>query len=650
MKTKATKALIAGLLLSPVLSVHAALDPTKGYADPFNFNNHGKCSFNDSGPSYSDDSDYNYDTYIKNKVSPYHHLNTTLNERLLRGSYYSLDNQLFYVGGQNVPKYSGPASTGSAKAAPMAVQSGDWTYYIINGAHSDCALNAPAPNKGYERLVYAVGAYNHKTGMIKEPVIVHVKDTSDFHDTAVLNVDSQGYVYVFISGRNSTRGGLIYRSSNKHDNFFANLGSFKLVDAKNERGLTLDRDHNCTDSTKSCYNLGFTYPQAWWVNNKFVLLNTRYIQAPTEMTNEYKQTARRQLYMTEYLPQSGGLTALTSKKLVALDDKLSFGHYSVSTERNGVLAMAFNVHMPDSCTLKTGARSECLALGKNGIKQNRHVPNDNRTNLYFMYSRDGGKTWKNAKHRTLIDTSRGQYINTLNKLNEALLYQPDTSVDIVSGYDPESTTIKKRIYVKDLDITTNGYGGYLTSLKVLVTEADGIHGFVPKTSAESRRMIRALVIDQNGNKDYVGCYNSADCWADHAYSSGTVISHGQSGYSELAFPMSSGDKLAGGKVHLYNSNLKTAGDVKVWSYMGAQHYRDPNDVNYIRKVHDAKSVTGQEPVYFWAQSASNSRVDLVLSGRYGQQVQLTGNFGTSKKMACPTAYVFNRCTTANNVM
>ncbi|RZM80170.1 hypothetical protein C3B51_12820 [Pseudoalteromonas rubra] len=650
MKTKATKALIAGLLFSPVLSAHAALDPTKGYADPFNFNSHSKCSYEQKGLDYSNDSDSYYNAYFRNKVSPYHYLNKTLNERLLRGSYYSLDNQLFYVGGQNVPKYSGPASTGSAKAAPMAVQKGDWTYYIINGAHSDCALDAPAPNKGYERLVYAVGAYNHKWGMIKEPVIVHVKDTSDFHDTAVINVDSQGYVYVFISGRNSTRGGLIYRSSNTHDNFNGHLGAFNLVDANNEVGKDLDSSHNCSGSGDKCYNLGFTYPQAWWVNNKFVLLNTRYIQAPDEMVRDFKQTARRQLYMTEYKLQSGGLEAPETKKLVALDDKLSFGHYSVSTERNGVLAMAFNVHIPDSCTLRSGARSECITLGKNEKEENRHVPNDNRTNLYFMYSRDGGITWKNAKHKTLIDTSEGQYINTLSKLNEALLYQPDTSVDIVNGYNPYSTTIKKRIYVKDLDITTNGYGGYLTSLKVLVTETDGIHGFVPKTSSDSRRMIRALVIDQNGKKDYVGCYNSADCWADHAYSSGTVISHGQSGYSEIAFPMSSGDKLAGGKVHLYNSNLKTAGDVKVWSYMGAQHYRDPNDVNYIRKVHNAKSVTGQEPVYFWAQMANKSRVDLVLSGRYGQQVQLTGNFGTIKKMACPTAYVFNRCTTADNTM
>ncbi|KAF7781823.1 hypothetical protein PRUB_b1162 [Pseudoalteromonas rubra] len=642
MKTKATKALIAGLLLTPALYAHA--DATKGYADPYNFNNHGKCSFNDSGPSYSDDSDYNYINYIKNKVSPYHHLNTTLNERLLRGSYYSLDNQLFYVGGQNVPKYSGPAATGSAKAAPMAVQRGDWTYYIINGAHSDCALNAPAPNKGYERLVYAVGAYNHKSGMIKEPVIVHVKDTSDFHDTAVINVDSQGYVYVFISGRNSTRGGLVYRSSNTHDNFFANLGSFKLVDAVNEVGNELDSSHNCPSSGDKCYNLGFTYPQAWWVDNKFVLLNTRYIQTSDDMKAAFRQTARRQLYMTEYKVQPGGLEAPITKKLVALDDKRSFGHYAVSTERNGVLAMAFNVHVPDRCTRSDIKQADCEAKGLNGRLENRHYPNDNRTNLYFIYSRDGGKTWLNSQHKTLIDTSRGQYINTLSKLNEALLYQPDTSVDIVNGYNPYSTTIKKRIYVKDLDFNTNGYRGYLTSLKVLITESDGIHGFVPKTSAESRRMIRALVIDHNGKKDYVGCYNSADCWADHAYSSGTIITHTQYGYSELAFPMSAGDMLAGGKVHLYSSNLKTAGDVKVWSYLGAQDYRDPNDVNYIRKVHNAKSVTGDEPVYFWAQSETNSRVDLVLAGRKGQQVQLTGNFGTNKKMACPTRYVFNRCT------
>ncbi|MCG7540704.1 MULTISPECIES: BNR-4 repeat-containing protein [Pseudoalteromonas] len=647
MNTNVKKALLAGILLSPAFSSFA-VDSSKGYSDLYNFNKHGKCRYEQVNLNYQDDSHSNYANNFRDELSQYNYLNLAggLNRKLLRGSWYSLDNQLFLVGGVNVSKYSGPSSTGSAKAAPMAIQRGDWTYYVINGAHSDCAVANMPPNKNYERLVIAVGAYNYKTGEIKEPVIVHVKETSDFHDTGVINMDDKGYVYVFISGRNSNRGGLIYRSTLKTDLLRdGNVGAFELVHAENELGSALDREHNCPDSNASCHYLGFTYPQAWWVEDKFVLLNTRYIQTTTAMRDKFRQDARRQLYFTEVAPTNASTQQVAvkpSKKLVALDDKLSFGHYAVSTEKDGVIAVAFNVHVPDRCTINGFSTADCYARGKDGGGQLRHYPNDNRTNLYFMYSSDNGRTWYNRNGQRLIDTFYNEYINSFNKLNQALLYQPDNNVDLVDGYNPYTTTIVKRIYVKDLDITVNDRK-QVTSLKVLVNETDGIHGFVPKTASESRKMIRTLVIDQQGNKSYVGCYNASDCWADHAYSSGAIRTENNSGYSEIAFPMSSGDSLAGGKVHLYNSNLKSTQGIQAWSYLGAQHYTDPKEANYIRKIHDAKSITGAEPVYFWAQSGTDKLVDLVLSGKNGRQVQLNGNFGSKKKLSCPTQYVFRNC-------
>ncbi|CAH9062683.1 hypothetical protein PSECIP111854_03064 [Pseudoalteromonas sp. CIP111854] len=640
-----TRLSLAVLLLGGALSVHAEVDKSKGYADQDNFNLYGSCSYINAGVNYTDDSNYNYLRHFKDKTSQFDHLNykPEFNNRALRGNWYSLDNQLFRVGNQNVPKYSGETATGSAKAAPMAVQQGDWTYVVLNGAHSSCAVQGTPPNKGYERLVIAVSAYNHKTGEVKEPAVIHVKNTSDFHDTAVINMDKNGHLYVFISGRNSSRGGLIYRSKSSHLNGAGDLRGFKLVNAENELSSDLDSNSNCSD-TEACNFLGFSYPQAWWTGNKFVLLNTRYIKAPSEMSSKYKQTARRQIYMTEITPSGSSVSVAKSKKLVALNDATSFGHYAVSAERNGVIAMAFNVHVPDKCTLKSGYSSSCkIAAGSSAALLNRHFPNDNRTNIYFIYSKDGGRTWSTSSNQKLIDTAYGQYISDFNTLNKALLYKSDSAVEIVNGYTPKQNLIQKRAYIKDIDFSM-GPDGKLAALKVLFVESDGKHGFAPKSASDSKSLIRAKVVDEQGGVTYVGCYNGSNCATDHAYSAGAVRTINRYGYSEIAFPMQTqADSLAGGKVHLYTSNLKYKTDVYVWSYNGAQHYTDPKNVNFIRKVHNAAWGWGGEPVYFWSQSGNDNKVDFVLSGKNGRQVTLNGNFGDHKTMSCPTQYVFNKC-------
>jgi hypothetical protein len=95
----------------------------------------------------------------------------------------------------------------------------------------------------------------------------------------------------------------------------------------------------------------FTYPQPWWVGEgKALLLFTKY-------------TGGRELYWSSRDAATG--TWSHDHKLAAMG-----GHYQVSNERDGRVITAFNRH-PEGDV-------------------------DRRTNLYFLQSDDGGKSWRTA--------------------------------------------------------------------------------------------------------------------------------------------------------------------------------------------------------------------------------------------------------------
>lgn len=102
-------------------------------------------------------------------------------------------------------KYSGGLGTFSAQHKPAAIYSPDAakTFFIYSGTAS--------PDKSHLQIM--ISYFDHRTHRVPKPVIVHDKmGVNDPHDNASISIDSEGYLYVFISGRGRTRPGLIFRS------------------------------------------------------------------------------------------------------------------------------------------------------------------------------------------------------------------------------------------------------------------------------------------------------------------------------------------------------------------------------------------------------------------------------------------------------
>ena len=102
-----------------------------------------------------------------------------------RGIWYhigKLDNEY-------VHKYSGGLGTYPSNHNPFAVYSikVNKTFFCYGGASK-----ASKPS-----LLHEIAFYDHQTGLVSKPTIVLDKATDDAHDNPVLNIDAQGYIWVF---------------------------------------------------------------------------------------------------------------------------------------------------------------------------------------------------------------------------------------------------------------------------------------------------------------------------------------------------------------------------------------------------------------------------------------------------------------------
>lgn len=194
-------------------------------------------------------------------------------------------------------KYSGGLGTYTANHNPLAVYAPavDQTFFVYGGS--------PA---GERHLLCLVGSYDHKTGRVSRPVIVHDKHpVDDPHDNPSLNLDPAGHLWVFVSGRARTRPGFIYRSLRPHD-----PSAFERVDQRE-----------------------ITYPQPWHVAGKgFLHLFTKY-------------TKGRELY---FATSPDGRTWSPDTKLAGMG-----GHYQTSGAAGGKIASFFNYHPGGSVDKRT---------------------------------------------------------------------------------------------------------------------------------------------------------------------------------------------------------------------------------------------------------------------------------------------------------
>ncbi len=199
--------------------------------------------------------------------------------------------------GEYGDKYSGGLGTYTAKHRPVAIyaEAAQKTFFVFGGAKD-----------GQRYLLNMIGYYDHATGEVPRPVIVHDKGgVDDPHDNASLAIDGDGYVWVFVSGRGRSRPGFIYKSGAPYS-----IDSFERV-----------------------HESEFTYPQPIWSEGQgFLHLFTKY-------------TKGRELYWST---SADGVTWSEDRKLAGMG-----GHYQVTEWRDGVVYTALNWHPGGSVDKRT---------------------------------------------------------------------------------------------------------------------------------------------------------------------------------------------------------------------------------------------------------------------------------------------------------
>lgn len=194
-------------------------------------------------------------------------------------------------------KYSGGLGTYTAKHRPLAYYApeANKTFFVYGGA---------VP--GTRHLLAMVSYFDHETGMVPKPMIVHDKrGVTDPHDNPSICLDDKGYVWVFVSGRGRSRPGFKYRSAEPY--------SIEKFDLIVEQELT--------------------YPQPVFIKGKgFFHCFTKY-------------TAGRELYW-ETSPD--GIQWSEDQKLAGFG-----GHYQFTEPCGERVATAFNWHPGGSVDKRT---------------------------------------------------------------------------------------------------------------------------------------------------------------------------------------------------------------------------------------------------------------------------------------------------------
>ena len=186
-------------------------------------------------------------------------------------------------------KYSGGLGTYTSSHIPIAIyeKKVNKTFFVYGGT----------TGAADRHLLIMLSYFDHAKGMVPKPVVVYDKQrVDDPHDNASLSIDGKGFIWVFVSGRNTSRPGLIFKSNRPYQ-----IDSFEQIKVGE-----------------------MTYPQPWWMGEKgFFYLFTKY-------------TKGRELYWST---SPDGKEWSPDQKLAGMG-----GHYQVSNIRNGTVYSVFNYH------------------------------------------------------------------------------------------------------------------------------------------------------------------------------------------------------------------------------------------------------------------------------------------------------------------
>ena len=204
-------------------------------------------------------------------------------------------------------KYSGGLGTYTMKHIPMAVYApeADRTFFVYGGT----------PSEGEKYLQCMIGCYDHASGKLQRPRMVMDKGVlgvKDPHDNPTVQVDRDGYVWVFVSGRGNRREGYRYRSVNPYD-----------ITAFEEVGHDI-----------------MAYPQVMYHPDKgFFLFFTRY-------------DGTRQLF---WKTSADGVNWTVHRQLASIKEgaEKNSGHYQISNICGTKLCTAFNRHINGDVDTRT---------------------------------------------------------------------------------------------------------------------------------------------------------------------------------------------------------------------------------------------------------------------------------------------------------
>ncbi|WP_344979028.1 BNR-4 repeat-containing protein [Compostibacter hankyongensis] len=200
-------------------------------------------------------------------------------------------------------------------------------------------------------LYHEVGYFNHRNGKVSRPTILLDKATGDAHDNPVLQVDKDGYIWIFSTAHGTGRPSFIHRSLKPYDiSRFEQIRPVKLVDG---REVPMNN---------------FSYLQMYYDDHGFTGLFTHY---ETQQLKYGKRGCRVIGYMTS----PDGIHWSAWKDIANIEE----GHYQTSGKKGNRIGTSFNYHP----TRKTGA----------GL--------DYRTNLYYVFTDDHGQSWKTADGKAI---------------------------------------------------------------------------------------------------------------------------------------------------------------------------------------------------------------------------------------------------------
>jgi hypothetical protein len=229
--------------------------------------------------------------------------------------------------------------------------------------------------KDNRQLLHMVSFFDHTHKQIPKPTILLDKQTSDAHDNPVISIDDKGYLWIFSTSHGTSRLSYIHKSVLPY-----NIEEFELIHARK------------IEKNQQVPMRNFSYMQSWFVSGKgFLNFFTRY-NYPVKRTNCF-------------VSSDDGIHWSEWKRIAAIEE----GHYQISAVNKTKAAAAFNYHPHQK-----------------GLNW--------RTNLYYVESLDGGKSWQT------IDG---------NKINIPLTKSQNSA--LVFNYQIE----RLNVYLKDIRLDKN---------------------------------------------------------------------------------------------------------------------------------------------------------------------------------------------------